>query len=273
MKEYLKKLHKYQQEILDEIDKICKENNLNYFLIGGTLLGAVRHQGFIPWDDDIDIAMPRKDYEKFIHLCKSNLDSKFELDCIKTNKKYWLPFIKIRRNGTIHEEKALEEYDGNKGIWLDIFPLDEFSDKDNLIKRENKIKKLKILLQCKNIRKTKEYNSVYKKIILILIKILPNRFLHLLINKCMMSKQEGEYFVNFGSQYGIKKQTHLKDKYFPAIDVEFEGKMYKAPRDYDYVLTKIYGKNYMELPPIEKRVTHNPIRIKFENEPEINFEK
>ena len=85
------------------------------------------------------------------------------------------------------------------------------------------------------------------------------------------NKNETDYYVNFGSQYGVQKQTHLKTAYLPAIDIEFEGKKYKAPRDYGYVLKNIYGDTYMQLPPVEKRITHNPIRVKFEDEEEIEM--
>lgn len=273
----LKKLHNTETEIMEEITRICRLKKLTYFLIGGTLLGAVRHKGFIPWDDDLDIAMPREDFEIFINECRENLKPKFELDYINTNNKYWLPFAKVRNRNTIYQENIQKKNNQKMGMWVDIFPLDYTNDCEgkSLQKREKHIKKLKGILYLKNLREITPEDNFIKRVGISVLQIIPNRFLHYLINKLMKGKgnNKNKYFVNFGSQYGIKKQTHLKDKYFPAIDVEFEGKMYKAPRDYDYVLTKIYGKNYMELPPIEKRVTHNPIRIKFENEPEINFEK
>ena len=93
----LQSLQKVEIEILDEIDRICRMNNINYCLVGGTLLGAVRHGGFIPWDDDVDVAMPRNDYERFMDVCKSELSDDFYLHSIKTDKTYWYPFIKIRK--------------------------------------------------------------------------------------------------------------------------------------------------------------------------------
>ena len=121
----LNKLHSIQVEILDEIIRICDSNNLDYYLIGGTLLGAIRHKGFIPWDDDLDIAMPRDAYDKFISLCYSELSDDYILDSFKNNSGYWLPFIKIRKKNTIYEEKAISaKRNIPKGVWVDIFPLD-----------------------------------------------------------------------------------------------------------------------------------------------------
>ena len=95
-KKHLIKLHQSEIKILDEIVRICDKYNLQYFLIGGTLLGAVRHKGFIPWDDDLDIAMPRNDYEKFISISKNELKDDFILDDISTNEQYWQIFAKVR---------------------------------------------------------------------------------------------------------------------------------------------------------------------------------
>lgn len=95
--DYLRNLHSTMIEILDEFDRICNKHNLTYFLIGGTLLGAVRHKGFIPWDDDMDLAMPREDYEKFINVYYKELNDKYYLDNFNNNKLYYLNFSKIRK--------------------------------------------------------------------------------------------------------------------------------------------------------------------------------
>lgn len=275
--EYLTKLHDVEMEIMDQIVKVCEEKNLTYFLIGGTLLGAVRHKGFIPWDDDLDIAMPRKDFEIFIKECQECLEPKFELDYINTNNKYWLPFAKIRNKNTVYQENVQEFYHGKNGIWVDIFPLDYVKDigLEETKKREYYIKKLKATLYLKNLRKIKSSDNIKKKIIITFIKLIPNKLIHYIINRLMKgnSNKEHEYFINFGSQYGEKKQTHLKKKYFPEIKLQFENRVYKAPRDYDYVLKKIYGDDYMKLPSLEERITHNPIKVKFEDGEEINFKE
>ena len=124
----LRKVQMVEVEILDEIDRICKKNNIKYFLVGGTLLGAVRHGGFIPWDDDIDLGMLREDYEKFIDICinSDELDKKYFMHSDETDSDYWLPFIKIRKNNTTFDEKVIKNCDTHKGIYVDIFPMDYF---------------------------------------------------------------------------------------------------------------------------------------------------
>lgn len=274
-KEILIKLHTVQTKILDKIVEICEINSLEYFLIGGTLLGAVRHQGFIPWDDDLDISMPRKDYEIFLKICNRYLGDDFFLDSSGTNNRYWLPFAKIRMKNTIYQENLLEYYKGYEGIWVDIFPLDNASEEIS------KLQEIQFYLFGK-VKSVIAYNSKisyirsenpikvfgYK-----ICSLIPNKIWFIIQKKIMMMNKDekSSYFVNLGSQYGIKKQTHLKSKYLPSKKIKFEGKPYNVPNDCNYVLTKIYGSDYMELPPVEKRVTHNPIRVKFEDSAEILF--
>lgn len=263
----LKKLHEVELEILDEVVKICDKYNLTYFLVGGTLLGAVRHQGFIPWDDDLDVGMPRKDYEKFIKLCSKELNEKYILDNKDTNPKYYLNFIKIRKRDTIFEQDFQENYDGPKGIWLDIFPYD--NAKTNTSKKvaiQNKINRsIFAILHYKNKFFLSNRKLWIKKIICILFRPVSNRFLLNLQDKVLKwneNKEDYNYFVSSSTTYDYRTELIEKNKYIPTIKLEFEGKLYKVPKEYDYILTRVYG-DYMELPPEEKRITHNPRRLKF----------
>ncbi len=122
--ETLNKLHETLIELLDEFVRICKKHNLKYTLVAGTVLGAVRHSGFIPWDDDIDVGMLRPDYEKFLEVAPKELKDKYILDCFEQNKDYHLSFAKIKKNGTIFDEEAAHHMNNHKGIFLDVFPLD-----------------------------------------------------------------------------------------------------------------------------------------------------
>lgn len=270
---YLNKLRSSQLEILDYVVTICEKNELKYCLIGGTLLGAIRHNGYIPWDDDIDICMPRKDYEKFKKIFENS--EKFILDDYSTNKDYWLPFIKIRNNKTLYKENIQEKYSGNSGIWIDIFPLDNGNKKISIIEKVQFI--FTGIIRTAIAKKAKVVvgnDKISKRIFINIFKILPKNLLIKIQYKLMVlnKNDESEYLLNLGSQYGYKKQVHLRKNFFPCVKHSFEDRIYNIPKDSDYVLKNIYGNNYMQLPPIEKRITHNPIEVTFEDGENIKFE-
>lgn len=115
-------LQKCELEILKEFDRVCKMNNLNYSLGSGTMLGAVRHKGFIPWDDDIDVLMPANDYKKFCKIAPKAFSEKFFLQTSYTDS-WYASFSKVRMNGTTAIEKGFENCRFHQGVWIDIFPI------------------------------------------------------------------------------------------------------------------------------------------------------
>lgn len=252
----LNKLHETQLEILNQIVTICENNQLEYFLIGGTLLGAVRHQGFIPWDDDLDIAMPRKDFKKFIKIAQKQLKKDFFLQTALTDN-YSRLFVKVRKNGTLFLENDDKHISRHHGVFVDIFPL--YSGKKRITKRLG-IKRIAYAIDqyIRNKVDKLPYKQGAKK----LLNLIPYKMVVSL--RDFLFNGKGKYYINYGSQYGVKKQTIEKEKYLPASKLEFEGRLYNVPNDYQYVLRKIYGPDYMQLPPEEKRVTHNPVRISFD---------
>lgn len=263
--ENLIKLHNVLFEILEEVVKICEKNDLTYFLISGTLLGAIRHKGFIPWDDDLDIAMSRQDYEIFLKLCQNQLKDNYYIHYHLTDPNYWLPFAKVRKNGTIFEEKAVVSIKSHKGIFIDIFPLDNANKQRSVIQDiqaflTKKISSIIIHKRGLNIGKPKSL----VKLLLFIIRPLKIQSMSIFQQRIMSlnSNNKSKYFINLGSYYNYVNETMPKNKYYPPVQVEFNGKNFNAPNDWDYVLTRIYG-NYMQLPPVEKRVTHNPIRVEF----------
>lgn len=268
---YLNNLQATELGILKDVDRVCREQDITYFLVGGTLLGAVRHRGFIPWDDDIDIAMPRKDYERFLGLCEDNLNRKHVLHCNRTDPDYWLPFAKIRNKHTIFDEANISHLNVMKGIYIDIFPLDYASAQTSLFLKIQAVlvKGLNnLIIHRRGVITSK--NVGLKKIFVHLLGRVFSIFTLSRIQQAIMSWNRNDvsrYYVNLGSNYNYVQQTIPKDKYYPAIEMEFEGEKFWAPRDYDYVLRRIYD-NYMELPPIEKRVTHMPVRIVFDSDAE-----
>lgn len=262
-KETLSKLHDTELEILDVIVKICNDNNLTYYLAGGSVLGAIRHKGIIPWDDDIDIMMYRSDLDKFEKLCEKQLPDGYFYQSSKTDPHYHHIFSKVRKDGTLFVEKQTASTGQHNGIFVDIFPIDSAKHECGLQSKQamlaNKIEK--ILKVKDNILSGNFLDKV-------IATIFSERFL-LLIQREVLSvfnNPKNKYYVNFGSQYGVKKQTMKKSVYYPPIEIEFENRKYYIPNDYDHFLRKLYGDKYMELPPKNKRVTHNPIKIAFSRE-------
>lgn len=260
-------------EIMKDFHKFCKENNLQYFLIGGTLLGAVRHKGFIPWDDDLDVVMPREDYEKFIKLYQEKGTENYLVQSIETDQNYWLPFAKLRKKGTLYDDLPTRYVKSHRGIFIDIFPLDHAKEPDNL-SQETKARVAKIIRKIADFKTTalfsKDTGSTYKYLVkqtvaMIFKPISTHRLL--MWQKKVIANQhpsDSKYFINIGSQYHFKKQTMLKDIYYPPKQLEFEGEWFDVPGNYEYVLERIFSENYMELPPENKRQTHAPAKIIFD---------
>ncbi|MDR2474295.1 MAG: LicD family protein [Bacteroidales bacterium] len=254
----LRKLQLTELEILDEAVRICQKNKVPYFLEGGTLLGAVRHKGFIPWDDDIDIGMLRKDYERFIKLCKTELNEKYYLQAIHTNK--WChnrAMVKLRKNNTAAiSEKAFFHAKDHKGIAIEIFPFD-FIIKNRFILNIQ----LFLLNKFDNFISVKRKNiggnqSVYMAIKRCILFFVPFRFIHFLQRRVMIPPFKTKYVVPWNLVYGFDKQVCPLAMFSSAIQVEFEGRLLSAPVQWDSYLRQVYG-DYMQIPPPEERRTHN----------------
>lgn len=240
-------IHKVQLEMLDEVDRICKENGIKYFLSGGTMLGAIRHKGFIPWDDDIDLWMTRKNFQKFKKVCKKSLDNKYFLQDYFINVHQPLSILKVEKKGTRFVEGVFADVPIEKCIYIDIFPLDNIW---------NPLYKLQtaILIKLQAIRDFKirgvGSTSKLKKVIYSAVPLTVCRFLT-------------EFTMRFFNIFPTKLKNQLchRGRYWPKFTkkdvedltyVEFEGKMYPVPKNYDELLKKCYG-DYMKLPPKEKQ--------------------
>lgn len=252
----LEEMKRIQLEILDDVDRFCRAQGLRYSLCGGTLLGAVRHKGYIPWDDDIDIMMPRDDYEQFIRSYKSDKNIVIDLREVPTTVELC---VKVSRKGTLMTDKLL-----GRSLWginIDIFPIDGIpSDYQGLLDE---------ILQLRNRlgQICPFYNVVHAHRILWFIKYCIKRIIYFYPGSFLSLKERinrlaSQYNLDamplgaavFGS-YG-KREVIPSDTFMHFTDICFEGKNYMAIQDYHTYLHALYGE-YMKLPPEKDRVSHH----------------
>lgn len=261
--EQLKKLHEVELGALEKFDQVCRDNGINYTLAGGTLLGAVRHKGFIPWDDDVDVLLLRSDYEKLRNLPSNAWGDKYFYQSHQTDPNYMYTYDKLRVNGTYFGEKALEGTGiKHTGVFIDIFPADKISQ--NLLERKKQAIEFKItrlLFMAKYINL--EYRTgIEKKIAIILRKILKNQSVVYLFKKNeeiikQFNNSESSLYCSFDT-FNIEKEIYPKKYLSQTIDCEFEGKVFRISKFYDEILKEYYG-DYMKLPPKEEQVNKHEV--------------
>lgn len=258
-------LRKVQIEILTEIDRLCQKNNINFFLTGGTLLGAVRHKGFIPWDDDLDIAMTREDFEKFRSIVKNQLNEKYFFDYYDTDDNYYLPFAKVRKNNTTFDEQASKKIDNHKGIFVDIFI---YETVDNNISRcfikaaLIQILSDTVLLKKKLIKINSCRHPIFSLVFCAFSSKFILKFIDFISKRFNGKSENKKNVVCFNSLLNIRKEFFSLEDFFPLKKIPFENNKYNGLNNNDKFLTVQYG-DYMKLPPIEERVNHNTLDISF----------
>ena len=249
--------------ILVEVDRVCRENDIPYWLECGTLLGAVRHGGFIPWDDDIDIAMLRTDFDRFNKKAVGLLGENLFLQNVNTDQYYFqknLP-CKVRLNETFFEEKEyswLSDYHkkAHFGLFVDVFPIDSYSK--NFILRSFQRLFSKVIY-AKTIAAYSRHSSYFKFASAKFSKLIPWS----VIEKCksfQIANCKGD-LLGFGIEVPLELGYITSNQVFPLKEIKFEGHVFFVPNDYNKVLETRYGQNYMTLPPKEQRVWH-AVRIK-----------
>lgn len=258
----LKELQQIELDILVEIDKICREEKIRYYLAGGTLLGAVRHKGFIPWDDDIDIAMPRNDYEKFLEVLEKQDNSRYKALSLEKTKDYPYPFAKVVDTKTRLVEEIGKDV-ADMGVFVDIFPIDGMgNDKEEAMKRLMKIIRIRSRIWEASLKKSeiknKEIhllNKIVKGCFNIGIRLLgiKNSYKYMMNYVNQKQFETSEWIASAVGGAGIQRELIEREYFDDVIEVEFEGKIFQAPKGYEKYLSNLYG-DYMELPPIEKRV-------------------
>lgn len=258
----LNKIHNLELKIAIEVKRICEKNNIKYFLTAGTLLGAVRHGGFIPWDDDMDIGMLRKDYEKFIKVCEKELSTEFYLQSWDTDFDYPFSYAKIRLNGTSFVEGFSENSGMHNGIFIDIFPFDNVPD--SVYKRFIQGKKYYICKRLLWIKKGLGTNmkegNLNQKMKYYLFWFFAHFFRYDSVKKYFYKIQIKynniitEKVVADGS-YSYAKES-IKRKWVTNLELtKFETEEFLSYKDKHEYLKYFYG-DYMKLPPEDKRNRH-----------------
>ncbi len=258
----LRKVQMTELEMLEEVDRICKKCNIQYMLDAGTLLGAVRHQGFIPWDDDADVAMLRPEYEKFRNACKTELDTtRYEFQDHRNTKGYRWGYGKLRRKDTLFLREYQEQMPYFQGVFIDIFPLDAVPDNYCLRTLKNfECFCVRKILWSK-IGKKADPCPVKRKVFQLLDKIPVGKvfaYYHQMIKKAAKKKTRMVRILMFptpNSEWG-----YLRCWYENSTDTVFEGKVFWGIKDYDSYLSFKFGE-YRELPPMEMRKAHPVSRL------------
>lgn len=266
MDKNIKKLHKVDVDILKEVVSICDKNNLKYYIIGGTLLGAVRHKGFIPWDDDIDLGIPRDDYEKFLNLAPKYLSQNLKIVNYKTDSNYQYYITRVLDMDTKVVETRIKNENKYTHASIDIFPLD--GSPNNPLGRKVYYFKVMILRGLMSLcykdsidqdrkRSIKERMLLYIMTRIPIEKILnPNKIKNR-IDRVMKSYKVRDS-DSIGCLMGAYRTNEMAPKriYGKGAFYEFEGLKLRGPEYSNDFLNIIYGTTYMQLPPVNERKTH-----------------
>lgn len=259
----LRKIQMIQLEMLEEVDRICRKCGIKYNIIAGTLLGAVRNGGYIPWDDDADVAFLRPEYEKFRIAVKSELDTtRFYFQDYRRTEGYRWGYGKLRRKNTLFLREHQEHMPYRQGIFIDLFPLDGVPDNYILRSIRN--------FECFCVRKAlwSKVGQIADKRFLIrqwykLLAKIPEdiiwRYYHRMVRNASKKRTRMVRILTFptpNNEWG-----YLRCWYENSMDIEFEGKTFRGIKDFDSYLSFKFG-DYMILPPAEKRKTHPVSKLK-----------
>ncbi len=256
----MNELHEKLLKMLEYFHELCKRENLRYYALGGTALGAARHGGFIPWDDDIDVGMPREDYNKLIALTSKNTD-KYQFEFFADSKEYIYMFGKMYDTSTTLIENT--RYQAKRGIYLDIFPLDGVGDDyEKAIKKVKLVRKKMEHWYWPHVCAKKKDRSFVKKAVIFAIRCAPDFILSQRkagkkIEKIctQASFDDNKYIANFFGAWGVREITEKKH-FGQPVERDFECQKIMCPEYIDEYLTGLYG-DWRTPPPPEKQISHH----------------
>lgn len=265
----IRRLQLVEAEMLKDLREICEKNNIRYYLTSGTLLGAVRHKGFIPWDNDIDVEMPYEDWVRFVNLPQEAFGTKYFLQTCDTDENWYRAYARVRLNNTTMMYDYQMKFDIHHGIWLDIFPLVEINDGLELKFKRSLLIFAKVLNMRASYESAKaiHYEKTGKKkitkydlVYMLLPKKLRKRLAKSITNYIYQAKNKRN-FCHIWAYIGA-----LTPKSFYEGDpatVEFEGEVYTTIPKYKNWLSARYG-DYMTPPPEDQRGTHDGLIVDFD---------
>ncbi len=258
----LEHLQKVILSIAKYIDSLCKEHSIDYYLLGGSAIGAIRHKGFIPWDDDLDIIMDAKNYERFVNVCRTNIDNKKYY--FQEGYKDWpMPFSKLKLKDTVlREPSGFVNESGEEGIYVDIFKLENAPS--SVIERGWQYFCAKLILSNCLLRRGWEKTSWFKRLMMKASIPLNNSMV-----RCYFQKQvekynsiETDYRLFFAGRYRFHNSFYHKNIFEKSIMVPFEDTYLPVPERYDEWLKQIFG-DYMTPPPQDKQIGLHLIEVNF----------
>lgn len=272
-KDYTSQIQSRALRILRIFQNICDKHGLLYYAIGGTCIGAVRHHGFIPWDDDIDVAMPYPDYRKLIDVCKAELPKPYSIIGPKNCKHYTMIYMKIQDESTCFVEKTVKDYkDRYCGIYIDVFPLfglpEDEQKREKIRDRNEQLKRLNIRLRFP----FSNEDSIQGRLFWLLhapSKMVHNYSYYTDLQEAELSRYPFDCSDKIFFPWRIKpeknKRAPYKDVFFyedfeSGVDLQFEDGVIKVPVGYHRYLTMDFG-DYMQLPPKDKQVCTHPSAI------------
>lgn len=253
-KENLRKLQLVELEMLREVDRICRENRIQYIIDAGTLLGAVRHGGFIPWDDDIDVRMLREDYDRFCEVCRGELSEDYFLQTCQTDSGYRWGYARILKNGTVYRRKGQHKMRARNGIFIDIFPNDNLPDSfisNRVCTSVSWICRKLLYSEVGACNKSKFSSWLGFNLLNLFPKEWGHRGMEFLSRKYRNADTKRVRCFGWGSDVetgGFKREWNIETR-----DIVFEGLTVRAPKDIEGYLIYSFGEDYMLPPPIEQQ--------------------
>lgn len=241
--------------VMDYIHNICQKKGINYSLAYGSLLGAVRHKGFIPWDDDLDIALKRNEYDKLYQAILEDNNNIYKVVSWENDSRYPYPFYRVYDSRTVYENNYIQN-DIELGICVDVFPFDDYKHVNKEITKLDMYRRLSVYTLYGIRNKEAGIKNIVRYLMLVAFRLTRVKTWNKKLNDCSKIPVNSEYidYLMESKKYSTKIDAKALDK---VVEFKFEDRTYNIPADYDHILTTIYGADYMEIPPLEKRIQHD----------------